>query len=926
MASHAALPVAGEVRDAVRDVWGERTHYRGEGEWPVRVDEHVGEDPDRWVQSCCVLCSNGCGLDVGVRDGRVVCVRGRADDRVSRGRLGPKGLYGWQANASPDRLTVPLVRDGGDLREATWDEAMGLVLSRCQEAIERFTADAVAFYNTGQLFLEEYYTLSVISHAGVGTTQLDGNTRLCTATASQALRETFGSDGQPETIADLDVTDCLFLVGSNPAENQTVMWMRVLDRRRGPDPPKLVVVDPRRTPTAAEADVHLAPRGGTNVALLNGLLNLLIERGYVDEAFVTKHTQGFEKLAEAVRDYPPARVREITGVPEDKLREAAEVIGTAPTPVSCVLQGVYQSNQATAAACQVNNVNLVLGQIGRPGAGVLQMNGQPTAQNTRETGCDGEFPFFLNWQNPEQAARLAELWKVDALTIPHWHLHAHAMEIFRHAELGSVKFLWVIGTNPAVSLLELHRVRKVLGKPGLFLVVSDAFPTETTRLADVVLPAALWGEKTGTFTNTDRTVHISHQAVEPPGEARSDLDIFLDFAKRMGFKDRAGNPPVKWKDPEGAFKQWARCSRGWLVDYSAMTDAKLSERSGVPRPCTRKYPDGLERIYTDHKFHTAADMTQGYGHDLETGAARTPDEYRANDPKGRALLKAANYLPPLEEPDAEYPFLLTTGRVAYHFHTRTKTGRCPELQAAAPDVYLQIAQEDADRLGVADGDDLEVASRRGTVRAPARVGDIEPGHAFLPFHYGYWDADGDGHHRAANELTLSGWDPVSKQPHYKCAAVQVRKAGTLVNLGYRVADAASKAADRAKETADELLSSNPTPRAHVPDYLGLLRAGLGQFAEACRSLKAVHFEETELVGGWETLARWSDEAAQKLRPFADRYGEGPPEEPEALRQTPRGPARPGCCATYTRWTCWRRRSTSRTPASRRRPRRCASAT
>jgi predicted molibdopterin-dependent oxidoreductase YjgC len=542
----------------------------------------------------------------------------------------------------------------------------------------------------------------------------------------------------------------------------------------------------------------------------------------------------------------------------------------------------------------VNNVNLLLGRVGRPGSGVLQMNGQPTAQNTRETGCDGEFPFFLNWQNPEQVARLAELWKVDVLKIPHWHIHAHAMEIFRHAELGSVRFLWVIGTNPAVSMPELHRIRKVLGKPDLFLVVSDAFPTETTRLADVVLPAALWGEKTGTFTNTDRTVHISYKAVDPPGEARSDLDILLDFSTRMGFKDRAGKPLVKWKDPEGAFKHWARCSRGWLVDYSAMTYEKLSQRSGIPWPCTRKYPDGLERIYTDLKFHTAADMTQGYGHDLETGAARTPDEYRANDPKGRALLKAANYIPPLEEPDAEYPFWLTTGRLVYHFHTRTKTGRCPELNAAAPDVYVQLSQADADKLGVTDGDQMEVASRRGTVRAAAKVGDIEPGHVYQPFHYGYWDDEGGGHDRAANELTISGWDPVSKQPHSKYAAVQVRKAGgALTNLGQTVADTASKVVDRAREAADKLLSANPTPRVHVPDYLGLLRAGLGQFAAACRSLKEVHFEETELVGGWETLARWSDEAAARLGPFAERYGETPPTDPEKLRQTLFPEPRPG---------------------------------
>jgi anaerobic selenocysteine-containing dehydrogenase len=885
-----------ESRDRIQDVWGRRTPFRGAGRWPIRVDQHVTERPDEWVQSCCVLCSVGCGLDIGVKDGRIVGVRGRGVDRVNRGRIGPKGLHGWQANNSPDRLTRPLVRQGGRLKETSWDEAMALVALRCKETIGKFSADAVGIYNTGQLFLEEYYTLSVIGHAGIGTSQLDGNTRLCTATASQALRETFGSDGQPASYADLDVTDCLFLVGCNTAETQTVLWMRVLDRLAGPKPPKLVVVDPRRTPTAAAATVHLAPKVGTNVALLNGLLHLLIEGGYVDRKFIDKHTDGFARLEETVRNYPPRRAHQLTGVPEVLLREAAGVIGSAKTLVSLALQGVYQSNQATAAACQINNINLILGQIGRPGAGVFQSNGQPTAQNTRETGCDGEFPFFMNWQNPAQVSRLAGLWNVDVLKIPHWHEHSHAMEIFRHVETGSVKFLWVVGTNPAVSLPELHRIRKVLGKSGLFLVVNDAFRTETAEFADVVLPAALWGEKTGTFTNTDRTVHLSLKAVEPPGEARSDLDIFLDFAKRMDFRDRDAKPLVKWKDPEGAFKHWARCSKGWLVDYSLMTYEKLAGGSGTPWPCTREFPDGCERIYTDLRLHTAADECQTYGHDLETGTARTPDEYRANDPQGRALLKAANYVAPVEEPDDEYPFHLTTGRVVFHFHTRTKTGRCPELQAAAPDVFVQLNRGDARRLGIKPGDEVEVRSRRGTLRGPARLGDIEPGHVFVPFHYGYWDAAGDEHHRAANELTVTAWDPVSKQPMYKYAAVQVTRVGAETGNGKSrggLADLAARALGRVKETADQVLTRGHRPRVHVPDSLGLLRASLDEFANAARSLKKIHFEEPELVGGCERLAELADEANAALEPFAREYGSTTAKEPEQLRRTLFPTARPG---------------------------------
>jgi anaerobic selenocysteine-containing dehydrogenase len=664
------------------------------------------------------------------------------------------------------------------------------------------------------------------------------------------------------------------------------MWMRVLDRLAGPRRPRLIVVDPRRTPTAAAAEVHLAPRPGTNVALLNGLLHLLVAKEYADHDFLDKHTQGFERLQQVIRHYPPTRVRQVTGVDEKALEQAAEILGTSSMLVSCVLQGVYQSNQATAAACQVNNINLVLGRIARPGCGIMQMNGQPTAQNTRETGCDGEFPFFLSFQNPEHVRRWASLWNVDDMILPHWHTHAHAMEIFHHAGNGLLPFLWIISTNPAVSMPELHRIRKTLGQSRLFLVVRDAFMTETAQLADVVLPAAIWGEKTGTFTNIDRTVHISHKAIDPPGEARSDLDIFLDFARRMDFRDKDGQPLIKWSDPQGAFNHWARCSKGWFVDYSGMTHEKLSRGSGIQWPCNEQFPDGCPRIYGDLRFHTAADITETFGHDLETGAARSPEEYRANDPQGRALLKAANYIPPLEEPDDEYPFLLTTGRIVYHFHTRTKTGRSPELQQAAPEVFVQIAREDAEKLGAKEGDEMEISSRRGTVRANAKIGDISPGIVFIPFHYGYWD-NNDGHHRAANELTISGWDPVSKQPYFKYAAVQVRKVGALLpDLGNRLGDALSKALDRTKEATHQLLSStHPAPRGHVPDALGLLQAQLGQFAEECRSLKEDHFEELELVSIWETLARWCDDLQETFVPFTKKYGEQPAKEPETLRKT-----------------------------------------
>ena len=760
------------MADPLSNPWGERTPYARGDEWPARVDEHLVEQPESWAQVASVLHSNGDAYDLGVNQGRLVGVRGRAEDRVNRGRLGPKDLFGWQFVGSPDRLTRPLVREDGDLRAADWDEAMGAIVARSQELLAASGPGAIAFYTSGQLFLEEYYTLAVVARAGLGTNHVDGNTRLCTATASEALKQTFACDGQPGSYSDVDHCDTLFVVGHNVAETQPVLWMRMLDRLHGPDRPRLVVVDPRRTAPAAEADVHLAVTPGTNVALLNGLLRELMANDRIDRDWVDGHTVGFDELEQAVMPYTPEHASELCGVPAAHIREAARLIGEAEALLSTVLQGVYQSHQATAAAVQVNNVNLVRGMLGRPGAGVLQMNGQPTAENTRECGANGDLPGFRNWANDAHVEELARIWNVDPLEIPHYGPSTHAMEILRYCEESSIQMLWISATNPAVSLPELARIRSILAQEGLFVVVQDLFMTETTRLADVVLPAAAWGEKTGTFTNADRTVHLSDKAVEPPGQARSDLDIFLDYARRMDFRDKDGDPLVKWSDAESAYRAWQLCSAGRPCDYSGITYEKLRGESGMQW--------GGERLYTDGRFNASPDECEAYGMDLLTGALVEPTEYRALNPAGKAILKAADYQPPDEQPSDDHPMILNTGRTIWHFHTRTKTARAPELQAAAPGPWVELSAPDAARLGVEEGEEVEVETVRGTVTAPVRIGDALEGTVFLPFHYGYWDEPGgvgpNGRGRAANELTITSWDPVSKQPLFKTAACRVSRA------------------------------------------------------------------------------------------------------------------------------------------------------
>ncbi len=772
--------------DRVADIWGPRTPHRKGTVWPARVDQHLApgvaeDDVERWVQSACVLCSNGCGCEIAVKDGAMVGVRGRATDVVNHGRLGPKGLYGSTAwSTAPDRLTRPLVRDGGRLVETDWPTAMGRVVDVSKRLLAEKGPLSHGFYTTGQLFLEEYYTLGVIGKAGLGTPHMDGNTRLCTATSAAAFKESFGADGQPGSYTDIEHADAVFLFGHNMAETQTVLWMRILDRTHADDPPTLVCVDPRRTKVAEEAlrtgGVHLAPKVGTNLALMNGLTRELFVNRWVDQEWVAAHTVGADGLRETVEPYTPETVGEICGIAPDDLRRAARIFGESDAVLSTVLQGFYQSHQATAASVAVNNLHLLRGLIGRPGCGILQMNGQPTAQNTRECGADGDLPAFRNWENAEHVAELARLWNVDPLKIPHWAPPTHAMQIFRYAEQGSIGFLWISATNPAVSMPESARVRRILSGDQCFVVVQDMFLTETAELADVVLPAAAWGEKQGTYTNVNRTVHLSEKAVEPPGEAQSDLDIFLMYADAMGFEDKDGSRLIPWRTPEEAFDAWRECTRGRPCDYTGLSYATLRGPTGIPWPCNEDAPDGTDRLYTDPVFPTSSDYCETYGHDLLTGGAVTPQEHKAMRPDGRAVLKGCEYTPAHEAPGEEFPLLYTTGRTVYHFHTRTKTGRARSLHDAAPDAWVELSAGDAHRLGVAEGDVVRVESPRGTIEVRARVGQVMEGAVFAPFHYGSWDLDGlapDEQNRQANELTMSVWDPVSKQPYVKTAACRV---------------------------------------------------------------------------------------------------------------------------------------------------------
>lgn len=448
---------------------------------------------EEWVPSTCGVCSVGCGLDIGVADGQIVGVRGRADHAVNAGRLGPKGLNQYYANRHPSRATQPLVRNrSGQLVRASWDDAMQLVVERFNQALATEGPDGVAIYNSGQLLLEEYYTLGKIARAGLGIATIDANTRLCTATTAAALMESFGADGPPGAYEDFDHAECIVLVGHNAAEQSTVLWMRILAAKAGALRPKVIVIDPRRTLTVSSgADLHLQLKPGTNVALLNGLCHLLIENGTIDRDFIANRTVKFEQFRAIVSRYTPERVEAVCGVPAAHLRAAAEWIGRSKTTVTTCLQGVYQSNQATAAACAVNSLHLLMGKIGRPGCAPMQFAGQPSSMNTRETGADGTYPAYRNWEDQNHMLDLAKRWNVPVELLG--KKPVGAPEIFELCEKGYVKVLWNICTNPAVSMMNRSTHLRTLN--GVFLIVQDCFAdTETAQLADVVLPAAMWGE------------------------------------------------------------------------------------------------------------------------------------------------------------------------------------------------------------------------------------------------------------------------------------------------------------------------------------------------------------------------------------------------------------------------------------------------
>jgi anaerobic selenocysteine-containing dehydrogenase len=500
---------------------------------------------------------------------------------------------------------------------------------------------------------------------------------------------------------------------------------------------------------------------------MNGLIHLLIANGHVKRDFVDQYTIGFEAIERVCADYGPDRVAEICGIARDDLETAAHWIGTTPRMVSTALMGFYQSTEATAASSLINVVHLLTGAIGKPGAGPLLMAGQPSAMCNRETGAGGTFPAYRNPHNETHMRELCDIWNIEYETFCRDDAD-DILQMMEKAERGEIEFMWVVGTNPVVSLPDRLRTERILRK--LFVVVQDPFiDTETIEFADIYLPAAMWGEKTGCVTGADRSVNLLQKAVEPPGQARSDFEIFVDIANRLGMKDKGGLPLLAFNEPQDAFDEWRRVSKGRPCDYSGVTYDLLREMGAVRWPCNEMHPRGAERLYEDLKFNTGIDDCEGFGVDFLTGTKTTRGDYARRDPKGRAKLIPVHWRRPPNPVTDEFPLLLNTGRVVYHFHTRTKTARSETLNERAPAVYVEIHPDDAAALGIELGDAVEIASPHGRTEAIAMVVDtVRPGELFAPFHYGCDD-------QTANVHTWYARDAVSKQPHFKSSPVSLRR-------------------------------------------------------------------------------------------------------------------------------------------------------
>ncbi|WP_205697695.1 nitrate reductase [Conexibacter sp. SYSU D00693] len=694
----------------------------------------------------CPYCGTGCGLRVEVDGGRVARVAGDPRHPVNRGRTCRKPIELGSAVHAADRATVPLLRASRDERftEATWDEALGHVGGELARIVAEHGPDAVAFYVSGQLLTEDYYAVNKLAKGFLATNNVDSNSRLCMSSAVAGYTGAFGADGPPPAYADLALADCLLLLGSNAAACHPIVWSRIRDRQA--EGAKVVVVDPRATPTAQAADLHLAVRPGSDLPLLNAMLGVLADEGLLDEAFVARHTTGFGRALEAARAWPVPRAAEACGVPAADIVRAARLFGTAGTAMALWSMGANQSTVGTLKNRALINLCLATGNLGRPGCGPLSLTGQPNAMGGRETGGLAHLlPGYRKVVDAGHRAEVAAHWGVPAERLPAVP-GLTAVELVDALLEGRVKAVLVAATNPVVSLPDGGRVREALERAELLVVQDCHHPTETSALAHAVLPAAAWPEKEGTMTSSERRVGLVRQLLDPPGDARPDWQIYAGLARELGF-----GADFAWATPAEVHAEYVALTAGRPCDQSGISHERLRREGSVQWPAPAQVEhDGTTRLYEG-------------GRGIPT-------------PAGKAHFAPTPHADPADAPDEDRPLVLTTGRLADQWHTMSRTGKSEALRRAAGEPTVDVHPEDAADAGVDEGDRVRVSSRRGEVVLRARLDATLPrGVAFAPFHFGALHAPaGAG---ALNVLGHRSVDPTSGQPELKAIAVGLAPAG-----------------------------------------------------------------------------------------------------------------------------------------------------
>ncbi|MEU5887420.1 bifunctional nitrate reductase/sulfite reductase flavoprotein subunit alpha [Streptomyces sp. NPDC047461] len=705
--------------------------------------------PTSQVRSVCSYCGVGCGilLDVGMGpDGRRTVLKASGDKAhpANAGRLCTKGATTAEMLSAPGRLTTALVRDdrGAEPVPAPMADAIAETARRLRAIIDEHGPDSVAFYVSGQMSLEAQYLTNKLAKGFVRTNQIESNSRLCMASAGAGYKLSLGADGPPGSYEDFDRADAFLVIGSNMADCHPILFLRMMERVKAGA--KLIVVDPRRTATAAKADLFLQLKPGTDLALLNGLLHLLVEEGHTDPDFVAAHTEGWEAMPEFLADYAPDVVAEITGLDEDDLREAARLIGSAGEWMSLWTMGLNQSTHGTWNTNALVNLHLATGAICRPGSGPFSLTGQPNAMGGREMGYMGPgLPGQRSVLVDSEREFVEELWELPAGTVRKDGVGKGTVEMFQKMADGEIKACWIICTNPVASVANRRTVIEGL-EAAEFVVTQDVFgETETNAYADVVLPGAMWTEGEGVFVNSERNLTLTQPVADPPGEAMADWRIIAAVAREMGYEKG-----FSYDSAEQVFEEIRRAWNpvtGW--DLRGVTYERLRE-TPVQWPAA------------------------------EGGPARNPiryvsgDELRFPTASGRAVFHARPHIPAAEMPDDDFPFVLNTGRVQHQWHTLTKTGRVAKLNKLNPGPFVELHPEDAGALGIAAGDRVEVASRRGRAVLPAVVTDrVRPGCCFAPFH---WN-DLFGEYLSVNAVTSDAVDPISFQPEFKVCAVSLTR-------------------------------------------------------------------------------------------------------------------------------------------------------